>query len=436
VLPFLETSLSAGFSHFYPSLELCPVGVNQQFIRAYWGKFGVNTGVIFDTEVLRSDRDTNTSVLMMAKASANTPQIKNSNGRLQVVINQSGKRSYLSLGVPDSKQNRVYAQMIATQIWNDILAGHFTGIDKYKPTTQAKQEPVRAENIALDVLWEKFTDYKRTQLSQTTIAKDYERIRCNIAKLPSTKMADAVAIRDYLVRNTTPNTAKRVLSKLAAACEWGTISKLVDSNPFAGMSADIRKTKKDDRQDIRPFSSEERDLIIQKFKNDGSHYAPLVEFLFRTGCRPSEAIALQVKHISKDYRSITFCQSITVSEDGLKLKQGLKTQSQRIFPCGDGLRDFLISLLGDNREPDRFLFPSPSGKFINIDRFSERYWRKTLKVLVITDRGIYQCRHTYITFCLDSGMDAKDVAKLVGNSPEMIYRHYAGAKKDLIAPDI
>jgi integrase len=44
-------------------------------------------------------------------------------------------------------------------------------------------------------------------------------------------------------------------------------------------------------------------------------------------------------------------------------------------------------------------------------------------------------RHSFITFCLEQGMDAKDVAKLVGNSPEIIYRHYAGAKKDLIASD-
>jgi integrase len=434
VLPFIETSLMAGFLHSYPDLEVCPFGVNQQFIRAYWGKFGVNAGVNFDTNRLRSDRDLNTPVLMMAKASANTPQIKSSNGRLQIVLNHGGKRSYLSLGVPDSNQNRAYAQTIASQIWNDILCGNFKGIQKYKRTTQIEPEQTVSVNISLVELWEKFTDYKRNQLSQTTIAKDYDRVRCNIAKLPSFELTDAVKIRDFLLRSTSPNTAKRVLSKLSAACEWGVISKLVDSNPFTGMSAGIRKPKKDDRHDIKPFTPEERDLIIQKFKSDGSHYAPLVEFLFRTGCRPSEAIALQAKHISKDYRSITFCQSITISENGLQLKQGLKTQSQRVFPCGDSLRDFLMLLVGNERDPDLFLFASPVGNFTNIDRFSNRHWRKTLKFLNIAERGIYQCRHTYITFCLDSGMDAKDVAKLVGNSPEMIYRHYAGVKKDLMAP--
>jgi integrase len=433
VLPLIETSRYAGFSCFYPNLELSPLGVNQPNIGVYWGRFGVNYW----------GKDSNFAPMAMVKASAGTPQIKNSNGRLQIVLSQGGKRSYLSLGVPDSKQNRVYAQMIATQIWNDILAGHFTGIEKYKRVTETKPEQPPAENITLTDLWERYTDYKRSQLSQTTIAKDFDRVRCNIAKLPSQKLTDAVAIRDYLIKHTTPNTAKRVLSKISAACTWGVMSNFVASNPFIGMSADIKTGKKSDDSDINPFTPEEKELIIDRFKSDGSHYAPLVEFLFKTGCRPSEAIALQIKHLEKEYRSITFCQSVTASESGLKLKQGLKTQSQRVFPCGEGLCEFLRSLVFDTLKeglrpnPERFLFEpiKPSSKFTNIDKFSYREWHKVLKSLGIVDRGIYQCRHTYITFCLDSGMDAKDVAKLVGNSPEMIYRHYAGAKKDLIAPD-
>jgi integrase len=32
-------------------------------------------------------------------------------------------------------------------------------------------------------------------------------------------------------------------------------------------------------------------------------------------------------------------------------------------------------------------------------------------------------------------LDAKDVAKLVGTSPKMIYEHYAGASKELFVPE-
>jgi integrase len=376
----------------------------------------------------------------MNKTPAGQPKIKVSNGRLQIVFTYQKQRKYLSLGTPDSKRNRQDAETVRLWIESDITAARFdpTRFDptlaKYKRRSLTEPEQIPAVDITLLELWERFTDYKRPQLSQTTIAKDFERVRLNLQKLPFDRIDEAVAVRDHLINHTSPNTAKRVLSKLSAACVWGMVSKLVDDNPFAGMSADIVLEKNDDDHDIKAFTTDERDRIIKKFIERGSHYAPLVEFLFRTGCRPSEAIALQVKHIGMDYRSITFSQAITPSEDGLRLKKKLKTQSQRVFPCGDNLALFLRALVGDSPEPERFLFAAQQGGFVNIDRFSNREWRKVLDELGILSRGLYHCRHTYITFCIRSGMDAADVAKLVGNSPEIIYKHYMGVDRNLVAP--
>ena len=55
-----------------------------------------------------------------------------------------------------------------------------------------------------------------------------------------------------------------------------------------------------EEQDINPFTKEERDLIINTFAGDRyySHYTSYIRFLFFTGCRPSEAIALKWKHIT------------------------------------------------------------------------------------------------------------------------------------------
>ncbi len=51
-------------------------------------------------------------------------------------------------------------------------------------------------------------------------------------------------------------------------------------------------------------------------------------------------------------------------------------------------------------------------------------------------RPQYQTRHTFITLCLDAGVEVKDVARWVGNSPEIIYKHYAGNKRDLQVPEL
>jgi integrase len=430
VLAYIKTSLIAGFLSLEPSLEFCPVGVELPINRVYWGRFGVNTGVKLENEISK--------FALMTKASAGTPQVKTSNGRLQIVLTHQGKRKYLTLGLSVSKQNRNYADMVARQIQNDILAGHFDPtLEIYKRESSTSDSEISTvENINLRELWDKYTNYKRPQLAQSTIAKDFNRVARHIEKFPGTELTDAVSIRDHLVSTTTTGAAKKILTQLGAACGWAVKSNIILTNPFQGMAADLKSPKgRRDESEIDPFTPEERDRIIQAFRDNNSEYAALVEFLFRTGCRPSEAIGLQFKHIGSGYKTITFEQVVTDSENGLALEKGLKTQEKRVFPCGKNLRSFLRSIEPEQKDPDRFIFKPLRGKFFDFHNFTNRYWRSTLRSQGIRERNPYQTRHTYITFCLDSGMDAKDVAKLVGNSPEMIYRHYAGKKKDLIAPD-
>ncbi len=62
---------------------------------------------------------------------------------------------------------------------------------------------------------------------------------------------------------------------------------------------------------------------------------------------------------------------------------------------------------------------------------------KLVKQGVVSEyRKPYQCRHTFITLCLEADIDAKDVGRWVGNSPEIIYKHYAGHKRNLQVPEL
>jgi len=53
-------------------------------------------------------------------------------------------------------------------------------------------------------------------------------------------LADAVAIRDYLNLETTPNAAKRILTQLGACCRWAVSSKLIVMIPRALLFIDCR----------------------------------------------------------------------------------------------------------------------------------------------------------------------------------------------------
>lgn len=377
------------------------------------------------------------------KASKGTVQIKNSNERLQLVFRFAGKRYYLSTGFTDTVANRKLAEMKARQIELDILSGNFDPtLAKYKPESlQAKVTPsITPVAASLADLWDGYTEYKRSSLSPSTLAKDYHKIyRCINVHLPVKTLDKAVAIRDWLIANKTPNSCKRILTQISACCDWAIKSGLIEKNPFEDMARDIKipKSEKEDT-DINAFTQEERNRIIEAFKQSRhyKYYAPLIEFLFMTGCRPSEAVALQWKNISREFRFIRFEQAVVMSESGLICKRGLKTQKKRSFPINLRLGELLKSIKPAGVDDEDKVFPSKEDKWIDIHNFTNRGWKTTLEKLDgIEYRKLYQTRHTFITLALRNGMDVKDVAKLVGNSPEVIYRHYVGYSREIVVPD-
>ena len=383
------------------------------------------------------------------KASKGTVQIKTSNQRLQLVFSFGGKRHYLSTGFTDTQANRKLAEMKAKQIELDILCNNFDiTLERYKPQSQqdiftpsaSDKETSPESYVSLADLWDSYTEYKKSSLSPSTLAKDYKKIyRCINVHLPVKTLDKAVAIRDWLIANRSPLSAKKIMTQFCACCNWAVKSQLIDDNPFEGMASDIKLPKGDSQEtDINPFSVEERDRIIQGFKENRyyAHYAPLIEFLFITGCRPSEAVGLQWKHISKDFTYIRFEQAVVISESGLTCKPGLKTQKKRIFPINNRLASFLKSIQPVERSGEAKVFPSPEGKWIDVQNLGRRAWKGILETLDDVEyRKLYQTRHTFITMALKNGVDVKDLAKMVGNSPEIIYRHYAGQSRELFLPE-
>jgi integrase len=55
----------------------------------------------------------------------------------------------------------------------------------------------------------------------------------------------------------------------------------------------------------------------------------------------------------------------------------------------------------------------------------DHYWTPALKRCGIRHRGSYHTRHTFATIVIMVGCNATWVAKQMGNSPRVIYKHYA-----------
>ena len=356
----------------------------------------------------------------------------NNNGSILLRFSVAKKRfsfTPISGGRFDDLGDLARANAIATQIVADIKTGNFdTTLSKYKGDLRAIQTGI--DKISSDLkelrqnqskpdlkeLWERFTLYKSAILKHSTICNDYQNIKLAIAHFPTTNLNEAVAIRDWLLQNRSNDQAKRILESLQGCCEWGIESGLLEINPFSGMARRI-KGKKSSKEDIFPFTAQERDLIILAFEENYPKYANFVRFRFFTGCRPSEAIPLTWQDFKNG--KITFNKAYV----NKKLQNGLKTQERRTIILTPELSQVLQGI----ERTSNLIFPSPKGNYIDWHNFSGGVWKKVLLSLPeIEYREAYQSRHTWVTERLLAGDSPQDIAKYCGNSPDIIFRNYAG----------
>lgn len=378
---------------------------------------------------------------LTGRASKGSVSILSSNNRLQLRFRYEGKRYYVSTGFADTPANRKLAQLKASEIEQDILCEQFDStLEKYQAqsalSTITPFTPITKPQPQLDELWEKYSEFKKPQVSPSTYVKDFSKHKNHIAKSPTRSLDDAPAIRDYLLANLTPDAAKRCLTQIKACCNWAVEEGLVDANPFAAMKIQLPKSASEE-QDVNPFSKAERDLIIRTFASDRyySYYTNYVRFLFFTGCRPSEAVGLKWKNITNSV--IQFRDSVVVSEDGLVLKEGLKTQRKRDFPITPEVKAILEEIRPEVVDPESLVFASPKGKFIDHHNFSTRAWKSILAKCGIPYRKSYQTRHTFISLCVEAHINSTAIGRWTGTSAKMIDNHYGATNfTNLRPPDL
>lgn len=361
----------------------------------------------------------------MPKAPKGRVRVESFRGRLRLRLPRhvfGGKQKTLTLYLEDTPENRMIANTKAADIERDIRLEVFDLTltkyqNEYAPTPHAP---------SLGELWERYTELKAKTLTYTTINKDYRTVRNRIKGLPTQDPQDAIAIRRYLANTLTPGAAKKTLQFLTACCRWAVEEGLMKKNPFHGLEIKARPR----RPQIHPFTESEKALIISAYREQDPHYFPAVQFALWTGCRPSETAALQWQHIDPGMTAITIIDAVVEGH-----RKDTKTHQVRTFPINRQLGQLLSTIQPTNPAPRAPIFTSPNGANFDPHNFLNRSWKPILTALPIPYRVFYNCRHTFITGCLERGIAVTQVATWVGNSPKIIYERYAGLIKRSDVPE-
>lgn len=358
-------------------------------------------------------------------------EVKNGKLRLRLPRTTADVNArYISTGLDDTPDNRRKAQVKAWEIEEDIQHGRLdTTLSRYK--FQQPTVIITRPNALPDLceLWSAYCKHRKPLVAITTYRNHYMGYcRNHISRLPSRSINDAVVIRNYLVDNHTVDVAKRVLTQINACCKWALSVGLIDNNPFVSMANELKQTWSCD--DIDPFTRSERDAIIQAYKIHPTYnyYYNFIRFLFYTGCRPGEACALKWKHISDDH--ISFTETYNARHH---LTKETKTGKTRRFPINSLLAEVLKDAKISNCPPEAYVFTTHHyHKPISNEKIPRLLgWQHILGGLVSDGlvkryRPPYNTRHTFITLALEAGLSISQVATLVGNTPIVILKHYAG----------
>lgn len=378
------------------------------------------------------------------KKPKNTIKIRVRNKMLSLVLPRvyCGKLKTLALGKVDNLENRIFAEHKARQMEMDLMSGHFdVSLGKYKPT---KVVPVDLPNMTFPKIYQAYIESRQTLVSATTWKSTYANTLNHLNECPYKYTYEALKLKDWALNHRTVDTTKRILMQINAACNWAVERNLIESNPFLGKTKIKNKKSK---PKIHPFSTAEKAAILDTFaKSERFGYLlPLVKFFFLTGCRTSEAIGLQWKHIKSDCSVISFEEVVVLGKGGAQRKQGTKQSLQRDFPCNQQLRDLLVSIRPSKPVGTASVFLRFDGTLVSHQDLRTAWYGKGKELGIVRQlaadgaidgyRPQYNTRHTFISQCLEAGIPPLQISKWVGNSPEIIFRNYAGIINKMVVPE-
>jgi len=362
--------------------------------------------------------------------------------RLPRTLFSDKKQRYVSLNLSDTPENKKFAEFKARQIEFDILSGNFDiSLEKYLAGDY--QASTVAKQLTFDEIYERYIASKNKVTSPST-QKGYLASLRILQRTPFKLLAEAVKFSDWALENLPTDTAKRLFVQINAACNWAVERSIIDRNPFLKINTKVRKPKS--KKKIYPFSLKEEEAIILGFQSSETYcdLTPIIRFFFLTGCRTSEALGLQWQHISIDLSLINFKETVVIGRGGTFRNDKTKS-TERYFPCNDQLKKLLLSIRPNNYQSGDSVFTRTDGSPITHSEIRNAWYGKGDKLGIVRSlanekvieayRVQYNTRHTFITRCLEAGVSPVQIAQWVGNSPAMIYRHYAGVISKVSVPE-
>ena len=232
-----------------------------------------------------------------------------------------------------------------------------------------------------------------------------------------------------------PSTIKNALSLLRSAMNHAVREEVIPRNPALGVGklvARIARSSGLETKQVEAWSREEVEALLALAGQHEKRFEPMLRFLFSTGARRSEALAIKWEDVDFSRGRIHIRRSATKGEVGTP-----KNGKARTIVMSPSLAESLFDLLGDRRrsqldrgwpEVPEWVFCSEVGRMLD-ERNVQRSWHRLRRLAQkhgVRPLGLHSARHTFASLALDSGKSIRFVADQLGHgSPAFTLETYA-----------
>ena len=227
-------------------------------------------------------------------------------------------------------------------------------------------------------------------------------------------------IQDYLnsLTNYSNSYIKKLVEQFNQSYKMAMNKGYITRNPMIDVITP--KSNKKDKVN-RAMTVEEQQKFTQYLMSKTAEEEPYKNvFLIQMYCglRIGETLALRDTDIDLQRNLLSVSKTITTDKDG-KAIMGNSTKTYagiREIPIPEYIRDCLMEQMEIAKENrDRQLFLSSNGRYID-GRNANRILKKRLKEIGIEGFSTHSLRHTYGTRCVEAGMRAVALQRLMGHT--------------------
>jgi integrase len=216
--------------------------------------------------------------------------------------------------------------------------------------------------------------------------------------------------------------AKKVSEVLSTALEHALRTGILRANP----AAPVAKPRPDERP-VVPFTPDE--IMRIRLAAMGHRLEALIILAITTGAREGELLALGREHLDLTAGTVHFQRSLAVVKGGFLVKEPKSKRGRRVVELPafavDALREHVKRLLAEGNAAAPVLFCTTTRNYIGKSNFIRQVYKPLLEAAEVPYRKFHTFRHTHISQLLADGESAVDVARRVGDSPEVIFKTYA-----------